>query len=95
MLTWIAAGIAVYAFVRWMVEDRDHDQTAKAYLRVAAQLVRVTEERDGLAEECARLRRERPTVVRPAANVADRIRAANEAGRWDSEWEQFNGGDSA
>ena len=52
-----------------------------------------------LTDENANLRRARLTVVHPATrDRMDKIRgviAANEAGRWDSEWEQFNGGDSA
>lgn len=71
----------------------------KAHLNLGMRLLRVGMDRDDLAAENARLRRARLTVVHPATrDRMDRIRgviAANEAGRWDAEWEQFNGGDAS
>lgn len=68
-------------------KQRDMD---RAYCRLAAKLLRSEDEN-------ARLRRAALAIVRPATGiqsaVAERIRgviAANEASRWDEQWERFN-----
>lgn len=86
----IAIGLWLWADADHDRERQAHDQTSKDYLACAQLLLRSEQENAAMADEIARLRRERLTVVRPAVNVADRIRAAKEAGRWDDQWRAFN-----
>lgn len=100
-VAWVLLAALVVVSALWLItllgaaaKQADMD---KAYLQLAAHLLRVTQDRDCLAAELVVLRRARLTVVRPATNiqsaVADRIRgviAENEASRWDDQWRAFN-----